>query len=89
MQSYSYAGSLKKKLSDAMGKLSHLNIEQKRKRLEPFRKGSEYLIREDACYPDFGILFEFLLTHYCGQQWERAGRSVSTTDMDRACQLFA
>ncbi len=28
-KSYSYAGSLKKKLSDALGKLTHLNLEQK------------------------------------------------------------
>jgi hypothetical protein len=29
MQNYTYAGSLKKKLSDALGKLTHLNLEQK------------------------------------------------------------
>jgi transposase len=34
MKSYSYIGSLKKKLSDALGKLNHLNIEQKQKAWE-------------------------------------------------------
>lgn len=31
MKNYSYMGSLKKKLSDALGKLNHLNLEQKQK----------------------------------------------------------
>ena len=31
---YSYMGSLKKKLSDALGKLNHLNLEQKQKAWE-------------------------------------------------------
>jgi 23S rRNA A1618 N6-methylase RlmF len=31
---YSYLGSLKKKLSDALGKLTHLNFEQKQKAWE-------------------------------------------------------
>ena len=31
---YSYTGSLKKKLSDALGKLNHLNLEQKQKAWE-------------------------------------------------------
>ena len=39
MESYTYMGSLKKKLSDALGKLNHLNLEQKQegwKMLEQF-----------------------------------------------------
>ncbi|MBW1700109.1 MAG: hypothetical protein JRK26_25350 [Deltaproteobacteria bacterium] len=34
MKNYSYMGSLKKKLSDALGKLNHLNLEQKQKAWE-------------------------------------------------------
>jgi transposase len=34
MKNYSYIGSLKKKLSDALGKLNHLNLEQKQKAWE-------------------------------------------------------
>jgi hypothetical protein len=34
MKNYSYIGSLKKKLSDALGKLNHLTLEQKQKAWE-------------------------------------------------------
>ena len=34
MKNYSYMGSPKKKLSDALGKLNHLNLEQKQKAWE-------------------------------------------------------
>ncbi|MBW1700259.1 MAG: hypothetical protein JRK26_26145 [Deltaproteobacteria bacterium] len=34
MKNYSYMGSLKKKLSEALGKLNHLNLKQKQKAWE-------------------------------------------------------
>ena len=61
MKNYSYLGSLKKKLSDALGKLNHLNFEQKQKAWELIEQFLKPESAAEECYPLFLILFEFLL----------------------------